>query len=610
MKILSIQFILLLIVIDLSSQQISLTSEKIEQYPTVSQKLVRIHDFARVNDRLSVQKKITEMGLVMRNDGKINVELINRNGNENPEIIARQIGLEVHSSWQNRSDCYMEPDQVAVLMDRLHEGYFLSPVIEEPLNNEGPGLQNTQSYIDAGRDGNGIKIGILDSGFDSLLSAITLGHVPSNIDTVDYTGDNMDTGGGNPHGTACAEVAFDNAPGASFYLYHINSGNGTHWGNAISHAIANNVDILSISLGPHNTGWDDNSGPQCQSVINATNNGMLVFVSAGNEAQKHWQGVFKSTDQDMVHEWNKENESFDETNDYVLQPQGASFNRDQIRAWMQWDSPETSDHYDLFLYDSTGTVILTSSEETNDFEYLTYTNPNNFSITVKIVVRAVTENSPEFELFVHPNSLQHKVSESSIECPANTTVPNCISVGQVGLNDYTDSIGSTPIATSSSHGPTNNGNQAPDICAVGGSTTFGYNGSFFGTSCSAPNAAGAAAALWSAHPYYSADAIRLILLRKAILFKDWGDTGTDYIYGAGGLYLKDYTSNTRYIHPGSGNTTGTSSLPYTSIQQADQFMPIGYRAFFLGHTFQEPPAGTIIDKPMIYRSVQKSTIIR
>ena len=299
-----------------------------------------------------------------------------------------------------------------------------------------------------------------------------------------------------------------------------------------------------------------------------------------------------------------------EWNTYTTQPNGSSGGTDQILAWLQWDSDASTNHYDLFVYDVTGTVVLDSSTNTGSFESISWTNGGMNNTIVQVMVRGNTNNPPEFELFVHPNQLGNQVAASSIECPANTTASNVISVGAVHRNNYNDAPGTDPITSYSSHGPSNSGNQAPDLCAVTSSTTNAYEGNFSGTSCSAPNAAGAAAALWSALPNYSATGIRQLLLRKAFLYKDWGDAGVDMIYGYGGLYLKDYTANTIYVLKTSGNSSGTNTRPYSSIQQADTYGNSGYNAFILGHVHEQPPADTILNKPMIYRSVVNDAVIK
>lgn len=560
--------------------------------------LYHIAEYEKSASAADVSEKVSSKSLVTHPDGRIKIEIIHRKASEINSEFLGELELEITAQWRNRMSTFIHADQIFTLRDILPENYFIKSVMHEPNNDEGPDTMNVRSYIDAGKDGSGIKIAIIDNGYDELTDAVNQGDVPSNYTAYDHTGTGLEAGG-NEHGTGCFEVAYDNAPGATYYIHK--TFNGTEFGEAVDQAISDGVDIITTSLGPHNTGWDDNTGPYCTAVIDAVNDGMLFFVTAGNEARKHWQGDFFDTNNnDNWHDW-------DGTDEYNLFSTPGNSN---ASAWLQWDSDESVDHYDLYLYNSSGSTILDSSTGDGGFESVSTSNGSSSATSYNIRVLKKTANPPPFELFVSRNSCEHFISESSIESPANTTSSNCISVGAVTHNNYATAEGGTPITSYSSHGPTNNGNQAPDICAVTNSTTNAYEGAFSGTSCSAPNAAGAAAALWSSLPNYTATGIRQLLLRQAKLFRDWGAPGTDMIYGNGGLYLKDHTPNTVYIYEFSGNTTGTSTRPYSSIQQADQYAPSNYNAFFLAHDHAAPAGGTLVNKSMIYRSVAKTTTIR
>ena len=132
---------------------------------------------------------------------------------------------------------------------------------------------------------------------------------------------------------------------------------------------------------------------------------------------------------------------------------------------------------------------------------------------------------------------------------------------------------------------------------------------FAGTSCATPNAAGAAATFWSSQPQYTADGIRQVILRKAALYRDWGDPGPDNTYGYGGVYLYDYYPNTKYVYFGGDNTSGTTGKPYLNLQQVDASAPPNSRVVILGQTYNA--ASTIVlDKPMLYMSLKESAIIK
>jgi hypothetical protein len=119
----------------------------------------------------------------------------------------------------------------------------------------------------------------------------------------------------------------------------------------------------------------------------------------------------------------------------------------------------------------------------------------------------------------------------------------------------------------SSEGPTNSGKQGVDITGAT-RTTIGSGGQFFGTSCSSPNAAGAAAAFWSTQLSLNADNLRYLLFKKADIYKDWGVPGLDYIYGWGGLYLHDYIINTKYVDRDVNNPQGFPSRVFQNVDDA------------------------------------------
>ena len=267
----------------------------------ISESLLRMQgESQRMPEGAFKQYLQEELFFVRESDGKVQVELIDRSRVGDVQGVAESLGLEVTGVWKNRASCFMDISKALDVARVVPEGYFLHATEVEPPNDQGPGLQNSQGYIDAGKDGSGIKIAIIDSGWDELIDAINQGDVPATFDSTDFTGNGF-TSGTNEHGTGCFEVAYDNAPGAQYFLYRTSG--GTQFGQAVDDAIDNDVDILSTSLGPHNTGWDDNTGPYCEAVDDAVDAGMLVFVTAGNEAQKHWQGDFEDEDDDNWHEW-------------------------------------------------------------------------------------------------------------------------------------------------------------------------------------------------------------------------------------------------------------------------------------------------------------------
>ena len=563
--------------------------------------LYEIALFSKVHSSDEVTNMIDLMDLRRTPNGRVYVEIW---GNDRSSIInagqLEALGAVVTSKWRNLATAHVAPQGLIAFARNLPSGHRLLTAYVENRNDNGPAGMNSESYNLAGHLGAGIKIGLMDNGFssdvDTVLFIIDNDAYPNTVSTTNHRDDQFNTGSDN-HGTGCFEVIVDHAPAADYYLHRASS--ASEWGNAVSDLIAQNVDILSISMGRTNTGWNDDTGGFCQAVNTAADAGILVLTSNGNEALKHWQGPFiEGPINNAQHEWSVGTEIDTLTSSIA--------DSAKVKIKMQWDS--TSDDYTLFLFDVAMDTVLDVSAQNDNFEEINWMNVSGVSLNVGIKVKREVPSPPEFELFVKSQILSIVEAAGSIESPTNSSRELVVGIGAVGAVQYIFGAGTESIKDYSSQGPTNDGRQAPDFAALTDSPTICCS-NFSGTSAATPNAVGAIAAFWSAHTYLSAEGVLMIIKRQAELYKDWGIPGPDNIYGHGGLYLKDYTPNTRYILKNSGNSTGTSTLPYSSIEQADQYAPMNSNVFFLGQIHVEPPPGTIIDTPMIYKSAVEDAVI-
>ncbi len=139
-----------------------------------------------------------------------------------------------------------------------------------------------------GFDGQGIKVGIIDTGIDfsnpNLLGFGPSGKVIGGHDFVNSGEDPIDTTG---HGTAVAGLVAASgnftgiAPKSKLYSYKVsNTGEGVssdYIVQGIKQAIEDNVNVINISLGINRT------NDQIDTAIeNAVNKGIVVVVAAGN----------------------------------------------------------------------------------------------------------------------------------------------------------------------------------------------------------------------------------------------------------------------------------------------------------------------------------------
>jgi hypothetical protein len=472
---------------------------------------------------------------------------------------------------------------------------------QQSVPGDGPPVTGSEGYRDAGADGSGIKIAIIDNGFDSLLIAQANGDAPGVIqDSVSFLSGGIMTG--TSHGTKVLEIIYDHAPGATYYLYRVGSlYDASDFQGAVSEAIANDVNIISMSITFHNQGWEDNTGGACAAAEQATNASILVFAAAGNSGVQHWLGSYYDPDGDNIHNW----EGVDEHNDISAEAD------ETLRAFLQWDTGGTNTNYDLYLYDSPKTTILAQGTHSGEnYDTLTYTSP--IDQTVKIRVVKISGGSTDLQLFVRghsgvSNPIQFYTSEGSITSPSNSTKANLVSVGAVDV-DYFDTLPGTSgiIKIYSSQGPTLSDNTKPDLCSPTDCLVSITGSTFGGTSCATPNAAGTAAAFWSSAPYLHASGVRYLLYRMANIFKDWGDSGFDNIYGRGGIALYTFHLKTYWIDRDAGNLSGLSELPYYYVDDAESAAQSGGRIVFLSDHYPEP---VVLEKNLLYESIGGSAVL-
>lgn len=120
--------------------------------------------------------------------------------------------------------------------------------------SEGVALHGAAAWHDAGYKGKGVKIAVIDLGFQGFQSLMGT-ELPSTVEARCYTSigvftsslsdcDNSDT---SKHGTAVTEAVFDIAPEATYYISNITSAGDLL--NTVEWLIEENVDVINASLG-------------------------------------------------------------------------------------------------------------------------------------------------------------------------------------------------------------------------------------------------------------------------------------------------------------------------------------------------------------------------
>jgi PKD repeat protein len=382
------------------------------------------------------------------------------------------------------------------------------------VTSEGVSLVRADTWHGVGITGSGVDVAIIDGGFQGITTASTSGEFATTYASQDYTG------GGFPgmmnHGTACAEIVYDIAPGASYHLLLAQSNAGMQ--NAANYCIANGIDVVSMSMGACNDNFLDGVGTLCTMVNNAYAADILWVNAAGNEGgNQYWIGSWTDANADNYIEFS----GSDSTQDIPCSTW------DQLQVILTWDCSTTSNQdYDLELWNGgscvTGSYNLQSGSQ-QPYESIAY--PVMASGTYEIRIRRTNAaGTSQFRLFC-TKQLEYGSPASSLGNPNDAT--GCLAVGAIDQGNWSTGT----IEFYSARGPTLDGRTKPDLCAPTGVSTWSLGATgFAGTSASAPHVAGIGALYRCQYPSATAAGAWSDLESWAV---DLGPAGKDNTYGAG-----------------------------------------------------------------------------
>lgn len=369
--------------------------------------------------------------------------------------------------------------------------------------------------------GSGIKVAIIDGGFIGLNAAQAAGEVPSGI-AVDFTGIGMETA--TDHGTAVAEVVHEMAPAAQLYFLKIST--SVQLGNAKDYCIANGINIINHSMGWVNSEWGDGSGTICGIANDAYAHGILWVNSAGNSAQRHWQGMFSDGNANRRHNFSGAIE---------MNLIGYVSAGTPLAVYLCWNDPwsGSANDYDLHLVRSNnGAWSSVASSEgwqsgtQSPTEYISGTV--GISDHYAVIISNYSAVLKEMQLFSFYQNFGYSNSTKSLMAPSDAS--GALAVGAVSFARWT----SGPTAIYSSQGPSQDGRRKPDIVGVDSNANWTY-GNFTGTSSASPCVAGAAAVIWGAYLGYYNNALTWNHLTNDAV--DMGAPGIDDEYGYGRLSI-------------------------------------------------------------------------
>ena len=385
--------------------------------------------------------------------------------------------------------------------------------------SEGVAVHGVPAWHDAGFSGQGIKIGIIDSGFEGFRS-LTGTELPASVQARCYTDIGVFTSNlsdcDNPkfdsdhHGTASTELIFDVAQEATYY---VSNGRMSHGDlqNTVNWMVAQEVDVINTSL---DFGWvgdpGDGTSPWSDSPLHSVDiavaGGIVWATSAGNGGAStgSWFGGFSDRDSDGWLEFS----GADETNRF------HSKAGDFLSFGVRWEDDyalPTRD-LDICLLADRGEIIVCSEQRQpphTPLEGVYYEVPQDGNYS--LAVRLIRGSAPIWvDLWTAGLDLEHNNGGYyTIANPAISRNPGLLAVGAAAWWDP------HAIAPYSSRGPTNDGRTKPDITGATEVTSSVYEHGFGGTSASSPYVAGLAALVKQRFPHYSPQRIAQYLKENA-----------------------------------------------------------------------------------------------
>ena len=418
-----------------------------------------------------------------------------------------------------------------------------------------------------GVDGTGVQVGAMSDSVESLATLVASGDLPAGVTILPGQ-----AGAGTSEGTALLEIIHDMAPGADLFFATGTSGFLAEMAQNILDLATEGCDVIVDDvLYFSEPVFQD--GIIAQAVDQVASDGVLYFSSAGNSGSLDkgtsgtWEGLYSGTALPgplaamgmSAHDFGTGNSNLITSDPPFV-------------VTVHWANPQgaASDDYDLFLMDAGLTTIIDSSTDTQNGSQNAYeeilTNVADETGNRLVVVK-VAGNDAFLHVGTHRGQLDqategetygHSAAEGSMSVAA-------VNVATAGGGQFVGGP-ANPVEDFSSDGPRTiffnadgspvalTGGQAekglpssvvrqkPDIAAADGVSTAtpGFD-PFFGTSASAPHAAGISALYKELFPSVSVDGAFDIFRSSAL---DIDETGVDRNSGFGIVMLNNAVDNT------------------------------------------------------------------
>ena len=435
-------------------------------------------------------------------------------------------------------------------VDAAHLAY------ETDAQSAGVQVSGALDWQNAGDQGAGTKIAIVDAGFAGLSDEIAAGHFAANQnDATHLVSTSCDSFNNTQHGTAVAEIVHEMAPSAELFLFCVSDNIGFNLAvkaildyNNADNDPTDDITIGSSSLAFPLDSRGDGSGSQlstASAVRAARQAGVLWVQAAGNYAQDHWGGTLADANGNHIVDMHG-GPNKNEENDIVRIEAGQS-----AQIALQWDQwPATSLTLSLAAegyrcLDDACTNQQAINPGGNGLPTpISVTSAPGDSPTLLLPITNSTASPEQWTIFIRNNgsalpSRRYDLTYFGVDaisanaCPVLDSLDLCVtppaayaeSVSAPASSPFALGVGAhyvfdqdlTTVEDYSSRGPTIDGRTKPDMTGYDGTDSYlsDFSGGFFGTSAAAPHVAGAAALVKALHPAWDASQIQNFLELRA-----------------------------------------------------------------------------------------------